>query len=366
MDNRIKKLAKVLLEYSLNIKKGEKLAIIGDVTALPLIKECYRIAIVQETFPQLVISADEMKEILLKRGSDEQIKYIPDNVKTLYESVDVILFFFGCSNTRLLTNVNPEKLKLSAQSLIEFNEIFMERVAKKELRYCSSMFPNQANAQEANMSLEEYEDFVYSAGYIDKEDPVIEWEKIEIKQEQLCRFLNTKKQLRILSRDTDLNMSIKGRKWINCCGKVNFPDGEVFTGPVEDSMEGHIRFSFPGIYSGREIEDIRLTFREGKVVEASAKKGEELLRQLLQTDEGASYVGEIAVGTNYNIRQFTRHMLFDEKIGGTVHLALGLSLPESLGKNRSAIHWDMLCDMKKGGRIYADNELVYKDGKFLI
>jgi len=366
MDNKIKKLAEVLLGYSLNIKKGEKLAITGDIITLPLVKECYRVAVIQGALPQIVINSDETKEVLLKRGSEEQIKYVPDSVKTLFESVDVILSFFGSSNTRMLTNVNPEKLKLSAQGFSEINQLFIERVAKKELRYCSTMFPNQANAQEANMSLEEYEDFVYGAGYIDKEDPVIEWEKIEMKQEQICKFLDTKKHLRIISKDTDLNMSIEGRKWINCCGKVNFPDGEVFTGPIEDSMEGHIRFSFPGIYGGREVEDIRLAFKKGKVIKATAKKGEGLLKQLLQTDKGASYVGEIAVGTNYNIQRFTRHMLFDEKIGGTVHLALGLSLPESLGKNKSAIHWDMLCDMKDGGKIYADNELIYQDGKFLI
>jgi len=366
MDNRIKKLAEVLLEYSLNIKKGEKLAIIGEVTTLPLIKECYRIAVIQGALPQVMINSDEMKEILLKRGSEEQIKYVPDGLKKVFQTTDVILSFFGGINTRMLTNVNPEKLKLSAQGFSEINQLFFERVSKKELRWCATMFPNQASAQEANMSLSEYEDFVYEAGYIDKEDPVIEWKKIEMKQEQICKVLDTKKHLRILSKDTELNLSINGRKWVNCSGKVNFPDGEVFTGPVEDSMEGHIRFSFPGIYSGREIEDIQLTFKKGKVVKATAAKGETLLTQLLETDEGARFVGEIAVGTNYNIQRFTRHMLFDEKIGGTVHLALGRSIPESLGKNQSAIHWDMLCDMKKGGEIYADDELVYKDGQFLI
>ena len=366
MDNRIRKLAEVLLEYSLNIKKGEKLAILGDVATLPLIKECYRVAVVQGALPQVMITSDELKEILLKRGSKEQIKYVPANVKKLFKTVDVILSFFGGVNTRMMTSVNPEKLKLSAQGFSEINQLFFERVAKKELKWCATMFPNQASAQEANMSLSEYEDFVYGAGYIDKEDPVIEWEKIEMKQEQICKILDTKKHLRIISKDTDINMNIEGRKWVNCCGKVNFPDGEVFTGPVEDSMEGHIRFSFPGIYSGREIEDIQLTFKKGKVVKASAAKGEELLKQLLETDEGARFVGEIAVGTNYNIQRFTKHMLFDEKIGGTVHLALGRSIPESLGKNQSAIHWDMLCDMKKGGEIYADGELIYKDGGFLI
>jgi aminopeptidase len=366
MDNRIKKHAEVLLKYSLDIKKGEKIVIVGDVVTLPLIKESYRLAVEMGALPQVLINSEELKEILLKRGSEEQIKYVPDSVKKAFETVDVVLSFFGGKNTRMLSNVDSEKLKLSAQGSSEITRIFFERVAKKELRWCGTMFPNQANAQEANMSISEYEDFVYGASYIDSKDPIVEWKKIEKKQEGICNILNDKKHLRIVSRDTDLKMSIEGRKWVNCCGRVNFPDGEVFTGPVEDSVEGHIRFSFPGIYGGREIEDIQLTFESGKVVKATAAKGQELLEQLLETDKGARYVGEIAAGTNYNIKKFTKHMLFDEKIGGTVHLAIGRSIPESLGKNQSAIHWDMLCDMKKGGKIYADGELIYKDGKFLI
>ena len=366
MDNRIKKHAKVLLKYSLDLKKGEKIVIVGDVVTLPLIKESYRLAVELGALPQVLINSEELKEILLKGGSEEQIKYVPDSVKKAFETVDVLLSFFGDSNTRMLSNINPEKMKLSAQGSSEITRIFFERVAKKELRWCGTMFPNQANAQEANMSISEYEGFVYGAGYIDRKDPIAEWKEIEKKQEGICNILNGKKHLRIVSRDTDLNMSIEGRKWVNCCGRVNFPDGEVFTGPVEDSVEGHIRFSFPGIYGGREIEDIQLTFERGKVIKAAATKGEELLEQLLETDKGARYVGEIAAGTNYNIKRFTKHMLFDEKIGGTVHLAIGRSIPESLGKNQSAIHWDMLCDMKKDGEIYADGELVYKDGNFLI
>jgi len=366
MDNRIKKHAEVLLKYSLALKKGEKIVIVGDVVTLPLIKESYNLAVELGALPQVLINSEELKEILLKKGSKEQIKYVPDSVKKAFETVDVLLSFFGGSNTRMFSNVNPEKLKLSAQGSSEITRIFFERVAKKELRWCGTMFPNQANAQEANMSISEYEDFVYEAGYIDRKDPIAEWKDIEKKQEKICKILNGKKHLRIVSRDTDLNMSIEGRKWVNCCGKANFPDGEVFTGPVEDSVEGHIRFSFPGIYGGREIEDIQLTFERGKVAKAEAAKGQELLEQLLETDKGARYVGEIAAGTNYNIEKFTKHMLFDEKIGGTVHLAIGRSIPESLGKNQSAIHWDMLCDMKKGGEIYADSELIYKDGKFII
>ena len=159
---------------------------------------------------------------------------------------------------------------------------------------------------------------------------------------------------------------MKGRKWINCSGKENFPDGEVFTSPIENSAEGHIRFSFPAIYGGREVEDVQLTLQKGKVIKATAAKGEDFLQEMLKTDDGACYLGEVAIGTNYNIQRFSKNILFDEKIGGTAHVALGRSFPEAGGKNVSAIHWDMLCDMKNGGKVFADDQLIYQDGKFII
>ena len=366
MDYRIKKHAEVLLKYSLGIKKGEKLLIQGDVSALPLLKECYRLALELGVLTQVRITNDELKEILLKNGSDEQIKYVPADMYKMIETIDAYLFFWSETNTRMLSNVDPGKLKLEFQGTAKFKNIWFEREAKGELRWCGTMFPNRATAQEASMSFAEYEDFVYGSGYIDNPDPITKWRQIEEEQGRICIILNTKKNIRIVSKDTDLKMSVEGRKWVNCSGHVNFPDGEVFTGPVEDTAEGCIRFSFPGIFGGREIEDIQLTFEKGKVIKAFAAKGEELLHQLLETDAGARYIGEIAIGTNFNIQKFTRHMLFDEKIGGTVHLAIGRSIPESLGKNQSAIHWDMLCDMRDGGEIYADDELIYKAGKFLI
>ena len=366
MDYRIKKHADVLMRYSLNIKKGEKLLIQGDMSSIPLIKECFRQALELGAFPQVRMTNDELREVLLKNGSNEQIQYVPDNMYKLIETIDAYLSFWSETNTRMLTNVSPEKLKLEAQGTSRFKNILFEREAKGELRWCGSLFPTSASAQEANMSLAEYEDFVYGACKIDDDDPIAKWKEVEQEQEKICKILNTKKSLRIVSRDTDLRMSIEGRKWANCSGHVNFPDGEVFTGPVEDSIEGHIGFSFPGIFGGREIEGIHLSFERGKVAKASAVKGGELLEQLLETDTGARHVGEIAVGTNHNIQRFTRNMLFDEKIGGTVHLAIGRSFPETLGKNLSAIHWDMLCDMKNGGEIYADGGLIYKSGRFLI
>jgi len=276
------------------------------------------------------------------------------------------LALMGSSNTRCFTNIAADKFRLANLGSSAVKKIHAERIKCGDLVWSGSLFPARANAQEANMSLSEYEDFVYETCKINTADPIGEWQKVEEKQQKICNMLDKKKHIRIVSVDTDISMSVAGRKWVNCCGRVNLPDGEIFTGPVEDSVNGKIRFSFPGIIEGKEVEDIRLVFKDGKVVEATAGKGEDLLHALLATDEGATYVGEIAIGTNYQINRFTRHMLFDEKIGGTVHLAVGRSLPASLGKNESLIHWDMLCDMKGCGKIYADGELIYEQGKFLI
>ncbi|WP_103896650.1 aminopeptidase [Caloramator fervidus] len=366
MDRRIEKLADVLLNYSLKIKKGDKLLISGGEATLPLIKAVYKKAIELGAFPQVDIGIEDLTEMLLKYGSEEQITYVPESQKRAFETVDAILTIWGDVNTRFLTNVDASKMKLRSRGRKELMEIFHKRMANKELRWCGTQFPTHANAQEASMSLSEYEDFVYGAGFIYEDDPVARWMQIKKEQEKICEYLNKKETLRIVSKDTDITMSIKGRKWINCCGEENFPDGEVFTSPVEDSVNGYIRFSFPGIYAGREIEDIYLEFKDGKVVKAKAAKGEDLLLELLETDEGAKFLGEVAIGTNYGIQKFTKNMLFDEKIGGTIHLAIGRAFPEAGGKNMSSIHWDMLCDMKEEGKIYADGELIYEKGQFLI
>jgi aminopeptidase len=233
------------------------------------------------------------------------------------------------------------------------------------LRWCGTQYPTYSDAQEAAMSLSDYEDFVYGAGLLDTENPVAEWKKISAQQERWVKYLDTKKELHILSEGTDIRVKVNGRKWINCDGRVNFPDGEIFTSPVEDSINGFITFSFPGIYSGKEIEGIKLEIENGKVIKAAAQKGEDLLQALLATDEGSSFFGEVAIGTNYGIKKFTRNMLFDEKIGGTIHMAIGDSMPEAGGINRSTLHWDMLCDMRKGGKIFADGELFYENGEFI-
>ena len=287
----------------------------------------------------------------------------------IYESIlskaDVWLTAWGNRNTRMLSRIDSNKLKIHQQGASVWRKIYSDRTGDGSLRWCGTQYPTYADAQEASMSMSEYEDFVYGAGLLDSEDPVSEWKKISKEQDRWVKYLDSKSSLHIVSEGTDIMIGINGRKWINCDGKQNFPDGEIFTSPLENNINGYITFSFPGIFAGRQIEGIKLEVKDGKVINAWANKGEELLKSLLETDEGSSFFGEVAIGTNYGIKDFTSNMLFDEKIGGTVHMAIGDSMPEAGGKNKSSLHWDMLCDMRNGGKIYADGELFYENGKFI-
>jgi aminopeptidase len=229
-----------------------------------------------------------------------------------------------------------------------------------------TQYPTHADAQDAEMSLAEYEEFVFGAGLLDHPDPVASWEKVRREQDRIVQFLETKDTLQLSGPHVDLTVRAGGRRWINAAGEHNFPDGEVFTGPVESATSGRVRFSFPAIYGGREVHGISLTFADGRVVEASAEKGEELLIAMLDMDQGARVLGEFAFGLNYGITRFTKNLLFDEKIGGTVHMALGAAYPETGGVNDSGLHWDMICDMREDSEVRADGEVVYRNGKFLI
>jgi aminopeptidase len=216
------------------------------------------------------------------------------------------------------------------------------------------------------MSLEEYSDFVFNACMPDQKDPVAYWKRIATEQEKIVAWLKGKKQVHVIGPETDLTLSIEGRPFISCASRINVPDGEIFCGPVENSINGHVYFSYPAIYLGREVTGVRLWFEDGKVVKATADKNEDYLLATLDSDAGSRYVGEFAIGTNEGIRKFTGNILFDEKIGGSFHMALGASYPESGGLNKSAIHWDMICDLRKGGEITVDGTTIYKNGKFTI
>ncbi|MDS0526424.1 aminopeptidase [Clostridium sp. SHJSY1] len=361
-DERLSKLAKLLVNYSTKVKSGDKVFVSCNEVANPWLAEVVKEVIKAGGNVEYKLESEEAKRIKLKYATEEQLKEEGIIFETVLAEVDVWLSAWASRNTRNNTNIPPEKLQASTIGAKRWRKSYSERTGDGSLRWCGTQYPTLADAQEASMSLDEYEDFVYGAGLLDKDDPVAEWKKISAEQEKWVKYLDTKSELHIISEGTDITVGVKDRKWINCDGQENFPDGEIFTSPIENSINGHIRFSFPGIYVGKEIEGIELEIKNGKVVSAKAEKGEELLKTLLETDEGASFFGEVAIGTNYGIKRFTRNMLFDEKIGGTIHMAIGDSMPEAGGKNRSVIHWDMLCDMRNGGEIYADGELFYKDG----
>ncbi|MBS7633343.1 aminopeptidase [Candidatus Bathyarchaeota archaeon] len=362
-DERIEKLAKLCVHYSVNVKPKEKVVIRGSAVAKPLISAIYEECLLTGAYPSVFPSL-ELDYIFFKHAEDHQLKFVSPFERFLAENAEVNISIASDPNPKRLTSIDPSRLKIFRASRRELTEIFYKRVSEGKLRWTLQPFPIEAQAQEASMSLAEYEDFVYKSCLVDRRDPIAEWKKIRKEQQKICSFLDKAEKIRVVGDDTDLTFSVKGRKWINCSGDKNMPDGEVFTGPVENSVNGKIRFTFPGIYMGKEVEDISLTFKRGKVVKASAVKGEDLLRELLKI-EGADHIGEAAIGTNYGITRFTKDMLFDEKMGGTIHLALGNGYPDSGSKNKSAIHWDILKNMKNG-EIYADGKLFYKNGKFMI
>ncbi len=365
IDKRLETFATILVRYSLELKKDDLFVISGSHLAAPLIREVYHQAIEIGAHPFTHIGIDGLAEIFYKYSSEKQLKFVSPLTKYEIEHIDASLSIISPENTRNMTNIDPKKQAISSAAHHQIHETFLKRAAKKELHWCVTQYPTQASAQDAEMSLEDYEDFVFNAAHVQAKNPIVYWRKIHKEQEKIRELLNKKKTLHVLAKDTDLRVSVAGRKWINCSGKENFPDGEVFTGPVETSTEGHIRYTFPASYGGREVNDIELWFKKGIVVKATASKGEDFLHSMLAMDPGAKRLGEFAFGTNYGVKDYTKNTLFDEKIGGTIHLAVGSGYPETRSKNRSSLHWDMVCDLRKNGEVYADNELIYKNGRFL-
>lgn len=366
MDPRVQKLAHLLTHYSLGLKKGQLIKIQGERVVLPLIFAAYEEAIRIGAYPTVDILLPETDEMLLTHGSEDQLRYISPMGRVEVNKLDALLIIWGSQNTRYLSSVNPQQQATRQKSRRPFFSKVLKRISTGELHWVGTQFPTQANAQDAGMSLANYEDFVYRAGHIHAADPARHWLKVKKEQARLVKLLEQVDQIHIRAEDTDLRLRVGGRSWVSCHGDQNFPDGEVFTGPIENSVEGHIRYTFPAVYGGREVTDVRLEFKRGRVVSASAATNQDYLTAMLDMDKGARYVGEFAIGTNYDIKQFSKNTLFDEKIGGSCHLALGASLPESGGRNRSALHWDMICDLRSGGTITADGRTIHRDGRFII
>ena len=360
------KLADVLVNYSADVNAGDLVRLVGSPLSEPLLLELYRASLQAGAHPYVLMQPDACSDLLFEYGSDEQISYQSPLVQHEIETIDVTISLWGSSNTKALSRVGPDKLAKKSQARKRYMETFLGRSASGELRWTGSQYPCQASAQDAEMSLRQYEDFVFKAGLLHLDDPVAAWQELSVRQQRLVDYLNGKSEIRFITpQGTDLTLGVQDRLWLNSDGKKNFPDGEVFTGPIESATEGTVRYSFPAVHGGRESEGIELTFEQGRVVDAKATKGEQFLIDMLDQDEGARVLGEIALGTNYSITEYTKNTLFDEKIGGTFHAAVGASYPETGGLNESGLHWDMVCDLRQGGQIFVDGELISENGRFL-
>jgi aminopeptidase len=377
-DQRLDKLAKTIVHYSTAVKPGQLVRISGDPVAIPLIEAIYEEVLIAGAHPQVRCMPDSLQEIFYRHANKEQLQYVSPLSKHEYETIDVSIGIWAETNTKALTNVDPKKQGMASAARRDIMATFMKRAADGSLTWCGTLYPTTASAQDAEMGLSDYADFVFNAGHMDKVDPVEAWREIEATQQRVVDYLNGKKEIRFQAANgTDVTVNVEGMTWINCCGHENFPDGEVFTGPnlkaKDGGVNGIVRYSFPAVHHGREVHDIELTFDKGKVVKAKASKNEAFLRDMLAQDEGASFVGEVAIGTNYNIQQYTKNTLFDEKIGGTFHMAVGSGYPETGNMNTSGLHWDMVCDLRakagipgSGGTITVDGAVISKDGKFLF
>ncbi|MCD4831917.1 MAG: aminopeptidase [Anaerohalosphaeraceae bacterium] len=360
-----KKYARVLVKYSLKLGKGDKFLIRSSYLAEELIKEIYRVALEAGAHPEVRISLNGAEKIFYDTATNAQLGYVSPSSLHAIKNYNALVNISAPFNLKELQNIDPAKKQKVSIARTKLNNIFMKRAAAGALRWNLCVFPTDSAAQECGMSLSEYKDFVYSACFLNHKNPVAKWRQLHDKQQKVVNYLNKRKKIEFKSNDVDITFSTVERKWINSSGKNNMPSGEVFTTPVENSVNGKIRFSYPGFFMGQEIEDITLEVKDGKVVKWSAKKGAKLLDKVFEIP-GTRRFGEAAVGMNYGIKKFTKNTLFDEKIGGTIHMAVGAAYPETGGKNKSSVHWDLIADMSRGGQIFADGKKIYSKGKFII
>jgi aminopeptidase len=365
-DPRVERLAELVAGYSLGVRSGQVMRINGEDSALPLATALFRAALRRDALPYLNLSPSGLDEILFAEANEEQLAYIPERERVQTEEVDAWATIWSSSNTRALTRVDPDRRRIHLSAHYRMVNRRWQRVSAGELAACGTLFPTHAHAQDAEMSLAQYEDFVYGACHVDgDDDPIAHWESVAADLTARARQLDGVRELRIVGPDTDLRVVVEGRPWLPSDGKHNMPDGEVFTSPVETGTEGEIYFAFPSIFQGQEVENVRLRFEGGRVVHAEATVGDDYLRALIETDDGAGRLGEVAFGLNYEIDRFTRDILFDEKIGGTMHVALGGGFDDAGTQNTSDLHWDLICDLRGEGEVYADGELVWRAGNFL-
>lgn len=365
-DPRAAKLAETLVHYCTSVRPGDWVLVRGHIAALPLVEQVVQQVAKAGGNPTIQLISEELDEPFLRHASTEQLSWVSPLDEIMAEKLDVRIVISAASNTRSLTGIDPHRQQIFQSARRKYQQLFMQRSAEGTHRWVGTLYPCPAFAQEADMSLSDYEDFVYAATYADQADPTACWHEVHNEQQRLVDWLKGKDQVVVRGPNVDLTLSIKDRTFVNSDGKRNMPSGEIFTGPVEESVNGWVRFSYPALRGGREVEGVEFEFKDGKVVNASAEKNESYLLSQLDSDTGARFLGEFAFGSNYQIQRFTKNILFDEKIGGTLHMAVGAGYPETGSKNRSAVHWDFICDMRTDSEVQIDGELFYKNGQFQV
>ncbi len=365
-DPRITKLANLLVHYCTDVRPGDWVVIRSHVEGLPLVEETVRAVTLAGAHPTVLLENEGVVDAFAHAAADAQLGWASPLEKLVAEKADVRISIDAATNTRTLTSLPPARAQQLQRGRRAFQQTMMQRAAAGDFRWVLTLFPCAAYAQEAEMSLREYEDFVYAATAADQPDPVAHWQRVHERQQRLVEWLRGKQQVTVRGPNVDLHLSIAGRTFMNSDGRRNMPSGEIYTGPVEDSVNGWVRFTYPALRAGRAVEGVEFTFVDGAVVEAHAAKGEDFLLATLDTDPGARFLGEFAIGTNDEIQRFTRNILFDEKIGGAMHMAVGAGYPETGSRNKSTVHWDFICDMRTDSEIRVDGELFYKDGKFAL
>lgn len=374
-DPRVARLARLLTEYSARIQPGDRVLIEAEIQAEPLARELYRTILEAGGHPYLMASFggqavgySGLDDVFFSYASPEQLKAPNPFFEHAYSQFESRIRIHSLANTKMLTNVDPAKMKIRRTAMSTILKYQVERGAADEFKWVTTQFPTAAYAQEAEMSLPEYEDFLYTACHVSEDvaDPVEKWEAVRTEQNRIIEQLKGGELIHVRSPHCDFQVSVAGRKFLNAAGLHNMPDGEIFTGPVEDSAQGWVEFTYPTAAAGRMVSGARLEFEAGRVVEASAERGQDHLLSALDTDEGARYLGEFAIGLNEGIQRHTRNILLDEKIGGSFHMALGAGYPETGSVNKSAIHWDLICDLHHDSEITLDGEVVYRNGKFIV
>lgn len=361
----IEKYAALICDYCLYLKAEEKLYIRTSTLAVPLAKAVYLNALQKGVIVEIDFEFEGQSRSLLAVGNENQLSHKNTLHAHAMEHFDAYLAIRAPHNLVENHDVDKAKMKIRTAAMKSMSDNYFRRTADGSMKRSLCQFPTQASAQMAGMSLEEYSEFVFNACRLFDDNPKKSWLQVREDQQHIVDYLNKVDKLQYITNGTDISFSVKDRIWINSDGRSNMPSGEVFSGPVEDSVNGTVYFNFPSVFSSRPVKGITLEVKDGKVMNWQAEEGQELLDEIFEIP-GARYFGEVAIGTNYNIQQATKNILFDEKIGGTIHMAIGQSYIQTGGKNKSAIHWDMITDMSKGGQIVADGKLIYENGKFLF